>query len=392
MSKGKSRPRVIVAGYVVRFPLGGYVWQALHYLLGFAKLGCDVYFYEDSAFYADAYDPEAGEMGPRYEYGIARLRDILGRSGLADRWVFWDAGRNLHHGLSARQTHELFAGADLFVNVAGVNRIGARPRPPARVFVDIDPGVTQINHENRSPYIEDLLGEHNLFFTVGENIGTPRSPLPTGGIAWLPTRPPVLCDLWESAPLPVSAPWTTIGRWDAKARDLELRGVRYHWRKSLEWEKFVDLPRRTGERFEMAMDVGQAAEDEKRLRGAGWEIRSPLEVSIDYQEYRRYIQGSKGEFSAAKGMNVELRSGWFSDRSVCYLAAGRPVVLQDTGFTDVLPTGRGVFAVHGIDDAAHAVRTIADDYAAQSAAARRIARECFDAPHVLRPVLEAAGL
>jgi len=392
MSNGKSRPRVIVAGYLVRFPLGGYVWQALHYLLGFEKLGCEVYFYEDSAFYADAYDPQAGDVGPRYDYGIGRLQDILGRFGLAERWVFWEAGRDVHHGLSSQQADEVFASADLFVNLAGVNRLGSRPRPPARAFVDFDPGVTQINYENRSPHIEDLLGEHNLFFTVGENIGTPRSPLPTGGVAWRPTRPPVVCDLWQSTTRPLSAPFTTIGRWDEAARDLELRGVRYHWRKSLEWRKFFDLPRRTGERFEMAMDVGRVPQDEKTLREAGWQIRSPLEVSLDYEGYRRYIQGSKGEFSAAKGMNIELCSGWFSDRSVCYLAAGRPVVLQDTGFPDLLPTGRGLFAVRGIDDAVQAVGTICQDYPAQSAAAREIARECFDAPRVLRRILEAAGL
>jgi len=385
----RSRPRVIVAGYVVRFPLGGYVWQALHYLLGFDKLGCEVTFYEDSAFYADAYDPQAGEVGPRYEYGIARLREILGRFGLAERWVFWDSTRDVHHGLSAEQTQRLFADADLFVNLAGVNRLGTRPRPPARAFVDLDPGVTQINYANRSPFIEELLGEHNLFFTVGENIGTARCPLPTGGIRWQPTRPPVVCELWEGSEPSRSAPFTTIGRWDAKARDLELGGVRYHWRKSLEWRRFVDLPGRTGERFEIAMDVPP---EETDLREAGWQIRSPLEVSRDHEAYRRYIRESKGEFSAAKGMNVELRSGWFSDRSVCYLAAGRPVILQDTGFSDSVPTGRGVFAVHGIDDAVAAVRAIGEDYRTQSAAAAEIARDCFEASHVLRPILEGAGL
>ena len=143
-----SRPRVIVAGYLVRFPIGGYVWQALHYLLGFERLGCDVHFYEDSAFYPHAYDPESGQVGVRYEYGVARIAEILGRFGLRDRWVFWDAERNVYHGLSKDETERLFAGADAFVNIAGVNRLGSRPRPAARVFVDIDPGVTQINFDN----------------------------------------------------------------------------------------------------------------------------------------------------------------------------------------------------------------------------------------------------
>ncbi len=387
----QGRPRVIVAGYFVRFPLGGYVWQVLHYLLGFERLGCETYFYEDSAFYSDAYDPESGDVGPRYGYGLRCIAETLGRFGFGDRWVFWDQARDEYHGLSRSETERVFSTADAFVNVAGVNRLFDRPRPPARIYVDIDPGVTQINHDNHSPHIDELLGEHNLFFTVGENIGTARCPLPTGGIEWRATRPPVACDLWESAAVPLSAPFTTIGRWDASARDLELRGVRYHWRKSLEWMKFVELPARTGERFEVAMDVDRAVEDARRLRAGGWQIRSPLEVSLDYEVYRSYIQGSKGEFSAAKGMNIELQTGWFSDRSVCYLAAGRPVVLQDTGFRDVIPTGRGVFAVRDIDGAVEAVRAITADYASQAAAARSIARECFDAPRVLAPLLSAAG-
>jgi hypothetical protein len=387
-----GRPRVIVAGYLVRFPIGGYVWQALHYLLGFERLGCDAYFYEDSAFYPDAYDPETGCVDVRYDYGLARVARILSRFGLQDRWVFWDAERDDYHGLSKGETERLFTSADAFVNVAGVNRLGNRRRPAVRIFIDIDPGVTQINSHNDSPFVRDLLAEHNLFFTLGENIGTERSPLPTDGITWRPTRPPVLCELWECATTADSAPFTTIGRWDSTARDLVYRGKRYHWRKSREWSKFLDLPRRTGERFELAMDVDRSPEDERLLRAAGWKIRSPLDVSLDCEAYRRYIQSSKAEFSAAKGMNVELRSGWFSDRSVCYLAAGRPVVLQDTGFGDVLPVGRGLFAVRSLDDAAEAVRATAADYPGHSAAAREIARECFEASRVLLPVLEAAGL
>jgi hypothetical protein len=386
-----SRPRVVVAGYLARFPLGGYVWQALHYLIGFSQLGCEVWFYEDSGFYADAYDPQAGVSGPHYEYGVSRLAAVLERFGFAGRWVFWDAAANRHHGLSASETERMFASADVFVNLAGVNRLGERPRPPARIFVDLDPGVTQINLANRSPFVRELFDEHNLFFTVGENIGTPRCLLPTEGVDWRPTRPPVACELWESDPPDVDAPFTTVGRWDARARDLEFGGVRYHWRKSLEWMKFLELPRATGERFELAMDVEKVPDDEARLRAAGWGLRRPLPVSIDYDDYRRYIQGSRGEFSAAKGMNVELRSGWFSDRSVCYLAAGRPVVLQDSGFSDVLPTGRGLFAVRSIDDAAAAVRAVGEHYTEHSAAARELAQECFAAPRVLRPLLAAAG-
>lgn len=386
------RPRVIVAGYFVRFPVGGYVWQTLQYLIGLARLGCDAYFYEDSAYYPHAYDPLSGDTGFDYEYGVRRLGEVLGRFGFAGRWVFWDAALNRHHGLSAEGTRRLFAEADLFLNVAGVNRLGDRPLPPARIYLDIDPAFTQIQLAAGDAGRRELLDDHNLFFTYGENVGTPRSPLPTGGYAWRPSRPAVVTDFWESSRTPADAPFTTIGKWDASGRDLEFRGERYDWRKSLEWRKFLDLPRRSGERFELAMDVQSAPQDERALRAAGWAIRPPLEVSMDFETYRRYIQESKGEFTAAKDMNVRLRSGWFSDRSVCYLAAGRPVVLQDTGFGDVIPTGRGLFAVRSLEEAVAAVRAVAADHAAHSAAARAIARESFEAVRVLGPMLEAAGL
>jgi hypothetical protein len=381
---------VIVAGYFARFPIGGYVWQALHYLLGFQRLGCEVSFYEDSAYSPLAYDP--GGSGDDYSFGVRRLGEVLGDFGLGGRWTFWDARRNEFHGRSREATRRSLAEADLLVNVAGVNRLGEWRLPAARIYLDIDPAFTQIRLENHDAGLHELLAEHNLFFTFGENVGTSRSPLPTGGIDWRPTRPPVVADLWDDGSSPAAgAPFTTIGRWDAVERDLEFRGVRYQWRKSVQWQKFLDLPGRTGERFELAMNVEQVPRDRQALAACGWQLRPPLSVSVDPLVYRRYIQDSKGEFSAAKDMNVRLRSGWFSDRSACYLAAGRPVVVEDTGFADLVPTGRGLFAVRSLEEAVEAFAAIGADYAAHAAAARAIAREDFEATGVLRPLLEAAG-
>ncbi len=386
------RPRVIVAGYFVRFPLGGYVWQTLHYLIGLSRLGVDVHFYEGSAWYPHAFDPDANVTGVDYRAGIARARSIFARFGLGERWVFWDAGRNEYHGRSEAQTAELFATADVWLNVAGVNRLGERRRPKTCIYLDIDPAFTQIRLERGDAKLRAMLDDHDVFFTFGENIGTARSPVPSGGYAWKPTRPPVVTDLWETESLPAGGAFTTIGKWDAVDRDVEFRGERYFWRKSLEWRKFLDLPRASGERFELAMDVDCVPQDEHDLLAAGWAIRPPLSVSTDLAGYTRYIQASKGEFSAAKDVNVRLRSGWFSDRSACYLAAGRPVVVQDTGFGDIVPTGQGLFAVQGLDDAADACRRIARDYALHAREARAVARESFEATKVLRPFLEAAGL
>ena len=381
--------RVIVAGYFVRFPIGGYVWQALHYLLGFARLGCEVLFYEDSAYYPLAYDPRSGTSGENYAFGVRRLREVLDEFGFAGRWAFWDVARNEFHGLSKEETHRHFAEADVLVNVAGVNRLGEWRLPSARIYLDIDPAFTQIRLENKDAMLRGLLAEHNLFFTFGENVGTSRSPLPTGGLEWRPSRPPVVCDLWDGAPPPaVDAAFTTVGKWDAAGRDVELGGVRYHWRKSLAWRKFLDLPARTGERFELAMDVEQVPRDLRALAAREWAVRSPTSVSADPFVYRRYIQASKGEFSAAKEVNVRLRSGWFSDRSACYLAAGRPVVTQDTGFGDVLPAGEGLFAYRTLDDAVAAVRAIMSEPERHSRAARRVAEDYFAARHVVEKLLE----
>jgi hypothetical protein len=385
-------PRVVLAGYFVRFPVGGYVWQTLHHLLGFSRLGCDVFFYEDTAYYPIAFHPETGEISATdFRCGVERLGAILDRLGLGDRWAFWNAAKDEYHGGDRAGVDRAFATADVFVNLGGVNRIGSRPRPKASIYVDIDPAFTQIQLEQDPARRAAIIDDHDVFFTYGENIGTSRSPLPTGGLDWRPTRPPVVGDLWETDWRVDGPGFTTIGRWDAGHREVEFAGERYHWRKSLEWRKFLELPRRTGERFELAMDVEKVPEDLRMLREHGWDVRSPVDVSSDPRDYRRYVQHSTGEFSAAKDINVRLRSGWSSDRSVCYLAAGRPVIVQDTGFGDVIPTGRGLFAVGGIDDAAEAIRRVRADYAAQSAAARAVAREHFEATHVLRPLLEAAG-
>lgn len=391
MGLALRRPRVIVAGYLVRFPLGGYVWQTLHYLIGLSRVGAEVTFYEDSAYYPQAFDPGARTTGIDYDAGIRRASDVFTRFGLADRWVFWDAARDEYHGLSRTQTSEHFARADVWLNVAGVNRLGDRRRPPASIYVDIDPAFTQIRLERGDAKLQALLAEHDLFFTFGANIGTERSAVPSAGVAWRPTRPPVVSDMWENSLLPADGTFTTIGKWDAADRDVELRGERYHWRKSLEWRRFLELPAASGERFELAMDVDCVPQDERDLVAAGWRIRPPLAVSTDPGEYACYIQQSKGEFSAAKDMNVRLRSGWFSDRSASYLAAGRPVVVQDTGFGDTVPTGAGLFAVRGLDDAAEACRRVSRDYPEQARAARNVARESFEATKVLRPLLEAAG-
>jgi hypothetical protein len=384
--------RIVLAGYLVRHPVGGYAWQAAHYLLGLRRLGHDAWLYEDTGYYAQAWNPATGEHGERYEHGIDVAGAFLGRLGLGDRWVFVDSGRGTEHGPAAGRAATLLREADLLVNLAGVNRIpperrGGRPA----VYVDLDPAYTQIRAEEGDPALGALLDEHRHLFTLGENIGTARSPVPTAGRTWHPTRQPLVLELWADAGPPGPA-YTTVGTWDARGRDVRFRGETYAWRKRTEWLRCLDLPARTGARFELAMDVARIPGDLALLEAHGWRVVDPLSVSVDPWRYRDYLRASRGEFTVAKDVNVRLRSGWFSDRAACYLAAGRPVVEQDTGFGDVLPLGPGLHAFRTLEEAAAAVREIEADYARASAHAAAVAREHFAAERVLGALLRVAGL
>jgi hypothetical protein len=381
--------RVVLAGYLVRFPLGGYAWQALHYLAGFHALGCEVFFYEDSAWYADAYVPGAPALETAgYEHGIAYATTVLGRHGFADAWAFWDAAADRWAGAGRDRGRAALADADLFVNLGGVHRVPPVLRPRARaVYVDLDPVFTQLRLANGDAALGELLGEHHVHCTLGENIGTAGSRIPTGGIAWQPIRQPIISEWWSPIPPDLAAPYTTIGKWDSLGRDVPFQGEVFSWRKRPRWFQFLELPRLVGERFRPAMDVASHPADLARLAEHGWEVVDPLAVSVDPDRYRDFIRTSKGEFTVAKEVNVRLASGWFSDRSACYLAAGRPVVNEDTGFGRQLPLGEGLFAIRTRDEAAAAFAAIRSDYDRHCAAARAIAVEYFTPERVLGPLL-----
>lgn len=384
-------PKVVLAGYLVRYPLGGYSWQALHFLAGFRALGCEVFFYEDNAYYAYAYVPGAASMqAESYEYGVRHAADFLGRHGYGDAWAFWEAGSDRYHGTGRDRTRAALADADLFVNLGGVNRVARARRPRAvSVYVDLDPAYTQIRVAGDRP-LREYLAEHDAHFTLGENIGMPGCRVPSGGFTWRPIRQPVPADLWAPRAPEAGAAYTTVGKWDTAGRDLVFDGEVFTWRKRAEWFRFLGLPQRTGERFRVAMDVASAPDDLRCLEAAGWEVVDPLPVSRDAESYRDFIRRSKGEFTVAKDVNIRLASGWFSDRSACYLAAGRPVVNQDTGFDRVLPTGAGLFSFRTPEDAAAAIATIAADYERHCRGARSLAAEYFDPARVLAPLAALA--
>jgi len=382
--------KVVLAGYLVRCPLGGYAWQVLHYLVGLRALGFDPYFYEDTAYYPDCFDPLTGNMHVNPDAGVAVAARFFQELGCGDHWGFWDAGRNRHYGLTADDTAALLDEARLVITLAAVNRLPRRRPQQRKLFIDIDPTFTQIRIAQGDPQLVQLLGEHDLHFTIGENIGTVGCEIPIDRFTWRPTRQPIALELWEPLPSDPHAAVTTIGRWNEQRRDVAFRGEIYSWRKRVEWMKFLDLPRRTGERFVVAMDVDKTPGDAETLVAHGWEIVDPIAVSRDALSYRDFIRRSKSEFTVAKDLNVRLASGWFSDRGACYLAAGRPVVTQDTGFGRVLPTGEGLFAVRTVDEAVAAYATIGADYGRHVAAARRIAVDHFDAVSVLADLVADA--
>jgi len=241
-----------------------------------------------------------------------------------------------------------------------------------------------------------MLDDHHVHFSYGTNIGRPGCTIPTAGIDWLPTVPPVVPDIWQVREPGHAAEanggasdnaFTTVANWSAYGA-VTYRGERYG-QKDEEFLRLLDLPSQTKARLELALS-GASSEEMARLQGAGWSVRNAGEVSADIPTYQAYIAGSRGEFSAAKHAYVKTRSGWFSDRSVCYLAAGRPVVLQDTGFSDWLPTGRGIVAFSSTRDAADCLERVAAEYPEHCRAAAQIVAKVFSYDVVLPQLLEYA--
>ena len=385
-----SRKRVVVLHLAGRYPLGGIGWQALHYVLGLFRLGHDVYYVEDSS--AHPYDPRVKSVVADSSYSLAFLADVMGRFGLADRWAYVDSVTGLHHGLSREQLADLYREVDAVFNVCGATRLKEEHmRCPVRVYVETDPVFEQIRvAEDDRQAIEDLQ-DHTHHFTYGENLGQPDCPVPLEKFAWRPTRPPVIPDLWDATCNPAAERFTTVATWKNVGKDIQFRGETYYWSKDVNFLRVADLPRRTRQPLELALEVDDPTTLDL-LAGHGWFLTEAFEVSRDLTSYQRHIDRSRGEFTVSKDLVVRTRSGWFSDRSVCYLAAGKPVVTQETGFSKYVPVGAGLLAFSTVEEAAAALDEINRDYAHHSHAARRIAEEYFGADLVLAQLCRDADL
>jgi hypothetical protein len=374
-----------------RSRVAGVAWQVLHYLEGFRRLGCDVYYVEETW----AWTPSSSETASY----IARLMD---RYGLSDRWAYRAGPEDGHvFGLSKSRMAELFTEADALVSVSTPTMLrDEHLRIPVRIYLETDPVGPQIEIARGDQFTIEMMTAHTHHFTFGENLGAPDCDVPLGHFDYYPTRQPVVLDWWTPAanaprsgtgPVPDSGRYTTIASWQHSGRDIEWSGDSYLWSKRQEFLKVIELPRRIRRPLELALACDDD-EAKELLRTHGWRIVDPTPLSNDMLAYRDYIQGSSGEFTVAKDQYVRPRSGWFSDRSVCYLAAGKPVIMQDTGFGNILPTGRGLFPFQTIDQAIDAFEQISADYDGHSRAAREIAAEFFAAEKVLGRVLERVGL
>lgn len=385
--------RIVVAGGVGAMPFAGVAWQVLQYLEGFRRLGHQVFYLEDTQRWP--YDPVAetvcDDAGPAIAY-VARLME---RVGLQAAWAYRDvAADNQVHGVSESGLADILRRADLLINLSGVMVLRPEHQAvPIRVYLETDPVLPQIEVAQGRQFTIDFLSAHTHHFSYGENFGAADCEVPITRFAYQPTRPPVILDWWEPADRaepPAHGPaFTTIANWRQTSKDIVWEGRQLTWSKDVQFMQFLELPAKVQRPIELAL----ASEDEvalSRLRAAGWRVRPAGPLSKDIDAYRSYIRRSAGEFSVAKEQNVALRSGWFSDRTASYLAAGRPAIVQDTGFGCALPTGEGLFAFCTVEEAVCAFAQIERDYPRHCAAARAIADEHLRAETVLGELLAAA--
>jgi len=387
--------RVVVTGLVATYPVGGVAWDYLQYVQAFHALRCDVHYLEDTGQWV--YDPAAQTFTDDVSGNVRYLAGALASldPALERRWTVRAPDGRLH-GRDERELAALCAKTDLFLNLSGSCWL-REPYRAARVkaYVDTDPCYSQARiaavdagvADESTQFSVDLMRRHDVFFTNGEHVGAPDCLIPTCGIDWKPTRQPIVLTNWPVRAAP-DGPFTTVMSWKIKPTP-PVVGGRVYGDKDVEFERFMDLPSRTPETLEVAL-AGAAPRD--RITAAGWQLRDGHAVSATMAAYRDYVLGSRGELSIAKNAYVATRSGWFSTRSAAYLACGKPVVVQETGFSAHVPTGPGLHAFSTAAEAVAALAAIRADYAGACRHAREVAATCFGADRICARLLADAGL
>jgi hypothetical protein len=382
---------VIVSGAIAnKYLNGGATWTRLSYVLGLKRLGFSVYFVEqiDRASCVDAAGAIAAfEDSVNLDY-FKQITEHFGLSSSAA--LIYENGEQIY-GTTYAELLDVAEAADLLVNISGHLRLEPLKRRLRRkVYIDQDPGFTQFWHAagNAGPRLEG----HDFYFTIGENIGTPACSIPTGKIRWRSTRQPVVLDDWPVSVMGAPDRFTTIASWRGPYGAIE-HGGRTFGQKVHAFRTFIELPERTSQSFEIALDIHPVDQkDLNLLRQRGWQIVDPRLVTRDPLTFRRYVQRSGTEFSVAQGVYVDTNSGWFSDRTVRYLASGKPALVQDTGFSRNYPVGEGLLAFHTLAQAVAGAEQIARRYQQHCLAARALAEEYFDSNKVLGELIQEVGI
>ena len=382
---------IIVGGALAnKLHNGGEAWVRLSWVRGLQRLGFRVVLVEQIARAACV--DEAGAAVPFAQCpNLAYFRQVTKQFGLTDAAVLIEEESTQTYGCVYEELLELAAEAELLVNISGHLTLEPLMRRIRRkVFVDIDPGFTQFWHAAGNPGAR--VAGHDCYFTIGENIDTSECPIPTGGIPWRPTRQPVVLGDWPVVDTPAPVRFTTVASWRGPFGPIEYGGQTYGL-KVHEFRKVIDLPQRTPLTFEIALAIHPADEqDREALLAHGWRLKDPGAVAADPDSFRKYVQGSGAEFSVAQGIYVDTNSGWFSDRTVRYLASGKPVLVQDTGFGRTLPVGDGLLSFRTVDEAKAGALEIARSYEHHCRAARALAEEYFDSDKVLGRFIDEIGI
>ncbi len=390
-------------------PYAGMAWMTMQITAGLRRLGHDAYYMEVTSSWP--YDPVRKAMVKDSDYAVPYLARVAESFGLAGRWAYRRSyADNEWFGMDRGRAESILAGADAVFNIAGATR--ARTKEGLKTGPFIYFGTDPVYHEIGFATGDDIgtrtVAEHDAFITYGENIGTPGCPIPPLPRLKARTRQPVLLDLWRDGP-PPRREFTTVGNWKQAGRDVKFAGETYCWSKHHEFLRFIDLPKRIDQPIELALNLaepksiqhgrgavvaalGMPSDARSLLETNGWLLCDTRSFTTDPWQYRNYVQSSRGEFTVARDLNVRLRSGWFSERSACYLAAGRPVITQDTGFGTVLPTGEGLFAFNTMDEILAAFEAVNSDYDRHSRAALEISEQYFRAETVLAKLIDDLGL
>jgi hypothetical protein len=364
---------------------GGATWAVLQYLLGFRWLGHDVYFVEPlpEKSVRPAGSPLAQSTNAAY------FRQVVEQFGLEHNSALLRPDTREIVGTPYDQLCDVARRADVLVNISGMLTDEPLTAPvPRRVYLDLDPAFNQFWHATQG--IDMRFGDHTHFVTVGLAVGEADCVVPTCGLPWLTTLQPVVLEHWPPAEAVVHDALTTVGNWRAYG-SVEYQGV-FYGQKAHALRPLIALPTRTDEKFMLALAIHPGEEkDLAALASNGWQLLDPNQVANTPDRYQQFIRGSKAEFGIAKSGYVASRCGWFSDRSLCYLASGRPVLAQETGFSRFLPTGEGLFAFQTAEDVLAAIEALRRDYPRHARAARAVAEEHFDSDKVLSRLLRRIG-